>query len=113
MDGAEAAAAMLRLVAMGVMVVTTMVTTPMEETTTVATTVATVALPQASMEMVAMEATLLVVSVETVTSAASMGLGARHPLNMFHSIMLYWNMCDSKTFILTCFKKKIHQQILN
>ena len=54
--------AMLLLVAMGVTVVTTMATAPTEETTTQAMIVATVALLKETMAMVAMEATLLVVS---------------------------------------------------
>ena len=61
-EGAEAAATMLLLVAMGVMGVTTMATTPMEGTTTLATIVEMVALPGATMAMVAMEGMLLAVS---------------------------------------------------
>ena len=49
-------------VAMGVMVVVAMATAPMEETTTVAITVETVASPEATMAMAAMEAMQLVVS---------------------------------------------------
>ena len=59
---AEAAAAMLPSVAMGVMGVATMATTQMEGTTTRATTVETGALPEATMATVAMEGMLLVVS---------------------------------------------------
>ena len=54
---------MLLEVAMGATAVTTMATMPMEETTTEATIVETVALPEATMETVDGEATLLVVSV--------------------------------------------------
>ena len=59
---------MLLSVAMGVVVVVAMVTTLMEETTTVATTVEMVALPEATMAMVATEATQLVVSLFIVCS---------------------------------------------
>ena len=58
----KGARATLLLVAMVVMVVTTTATMQMEAITTVATTVATAAVPQATMAMVAMEATLKVVS---------------------------------------------------
>ena len=58
----QAAVAMLFLVVLGVMVVTTMATLPMEEASTQATSVVMVALLQATMATVAMEALPLVVS---------------------------------------------------
>lgn len=59
---AEAAAAMLPSVAMGVMGVATMAIAQMEGTTTRAITVETGALPEATMATVAVEGMLLVVS---------------------------------------------------
>ena len=53
---------MLWLVVLGVMVETTVATVPMEEASTQATSVETVALLQATMATVAMEARLLAVS---------------------------------------------------
>ena len=50
------------MLAVGATVAVTMVTMPMEETTTEATTVEMAALPEATMAMAALEATLLVVS---------------------------------------------------
>ena len=72
-EGAEAAAAMLLLVATGVTEVITMATPPMEETTTQATTVATGALPKATMAMVAVEGRLLAVSLCIVQLRALLG----------------------------------------
>ena len=75
-QGTEAAAAMLLLVAMGVMVAVAMVTMPMEEVATVVTTVATGASPQATTVMVGTEAMLLVVSVFTIMTSSESSIRA-------------------------------------
>ena len=77
-EGAEATAAMMLLGVLEAMVVTTTVTTPMEEMITKATTTAMAALLKATMAMVAMEATLLVVSLPQCTQFTHPTLSQQH-----------------------------------
>ena len=66
-----ATVAMLLLVVLGVMVVTTMATMPMEDASTQATSVVMAALLQATMVMVAMEVLPLVVSLSCICMLTS------------------------------------------